>query len=255
MDLKRRKIAVLGVEVNDISEKNAIRAIVEMAKSKRHGNYVVTTNAEFVMLARRNRQFLDILNAANLAVADGQWVVWAKLIFGGKEHDRVTGVDLVEKLCEICAKKAIAVGFLGGFGDVAERVKVRQIARNPTLKVAFAGPGDPAIGHDSRLKERMKALGGVDILFVAYGMGQQEFWIDRVKNSLPVGVFIGVGGAFDYLSSVKRRAPKTVQNAGFEWLWRLAMEPARIWRMRVLPIFAVLVVWYWFWGNLKKLVK
>lgn len=255
MDLKSPIISILGVKVNDISEKNAIGAIVKMAKSKRLANYVVTVNSEFVMLARRNRQFLDILNAANLAVADGQSVVWAKLIFGGKEQDRVAGVDLVEKLCEICAKKAIAVGFLGGFDDVAEIVAKRQKSKYPGLEVVIAEPGDPAMGHDSRLKRRLEALGGVDILFVAYGMGQQEFWIERVKNNLPVGVFIGVGGAFDFLSMVKRRAPKVVQNAGFEWLWRLVAEPARIWRLRVLPIFAVLVVWYWFWGNLKKLVK
>lgn len=242
MDLKRQKIHILGVGVDDISATGAVDAIIKMAKGKSKGKYVVTVNSEFVMLARKKPEFLRILNNADLAVADGQWLVWAKLIFGGKEHDRIAGVDLVEKLCEVCAKKAIGVGFLGGFGDVAERVKVRQIAQNPTLKVVLAEPGDPAMGFDLKLKKKLKVSSGVDILFVAYGMGQQEFWIDRVRNRLPVGIYIGVGGAFDYLSMVKTRAPNFMRKAGFEWLWRLMMEPTRIWRMRVLVIFAILVI-------------
>jgi len=60
---------------------------------------------------------------------------------------------------------------------------------------------------------------------------------------LATGVFVGVGGAFDYIAGIKRRAPKFMQKLGLEWLWRLVMDPVRIWRMRVLPIFAVLVFW------------
>lgn len=249
-DVLLRKVNILGIEVDDISLKFALDAIIKMAAGEKRGKYVVTVNSEFVMLARRNREFCRILNNADLALADGVGVVWAKLIFGGKEHDRIAGVDLVEKLCEISAKKAIVVGFLGGFGDLANMVKVRQIFKNPGLKVVFADPGDPAMGYDLRLKRQLAARGGVDILFVAYGMGQQEFWIDRVKSQLPVGVFIGVGGAFDYLSMVKKRAPGAAQRSGFEWLWRLILEPRRAWRMRVLPIFAILVFLAWFRKNL-----
>lgn len=243
MDLKRHKINILGVEVDDISEKDAVFAILKMAKEKRQ-KYVVTVNGEFVMLARRDPNFMQILNGADLAVPDGQWPVWAKLILGGKEHERVTGVDMIEKLCEKSAEKAISVGFLGGFSNVANEVSKRQKSKNPTLKVAFAGSGDPAIGYDLRLKEEFSVVGRVDILFVAYGMGQQEFFIKRNINSLDVGVFIGVGGAFDYLSMVKMRAPVWLQNIGFEWLWRLIAEPSRAKRMiRVFPMFWILIFW------------
>lgn len=242
MDLKRHKINILGVEVDDLSQKDAVSGILIMAKSKKAGRYVVTVNAEFVMFAQNSEKFRNILANADLAVADGQGVVWAKLILGGSEHERVTGVDLVEKLCSQSAEKAISVGFLGGFGSVAETVSKRQKEQNAGLKVVYAGSGNPAIGYDLRLKKELSAVGRIDILFVAYGMGQQEFWIERNKNSLDVGVLIGVGGAFDYLSMVKIRAPVHLQNIGFEWLWRLMHEPARIWRMRVLPVFAILVV-------------
>lgn len=256
MDLKRQKVNVLGVDVDDIGQTRAVDDILKLASDKKTGHYVVTVNAEFVMMARKNKDFAKILNSADLAVADGQWVVWAKLILGGKAQERVTGVDIIERLCEKSAKKAVRIGFLGGFGNVAKVVSERQKAKNPGLKVVYADSGDPAIGYDLRLNQQLSAVGKVDILFVAYGMGRQEFWIERHRKkqrfstkkptftakNLDVGVFIGVGGALDMLSGVKKRAPKFVQNAGFEYLWRLALEPSRAGRMlKVFPLFWILV--------------
>jgi len=235
------RIDILGVAVDDFTFDEAISGILKLAERKNRGSYVVTVNSEFVMMARRNREFARILAGADLALADGKWVVFSKLILGGRAHDRITGVDLVEKLCARCAKKPIRIGFLGGFTHVAKTLAKRQKSLNPNLKVVFAEAGDPAIGYDLRLKSQLNRFGRVDILFVAYGMGKQEKWVQRMK-SLDVGVFIGVGGAFDYLADVKRRAPKLWQVWGMEWLWRLILEPARIWRMRVLPAFFVLVL-------------
>jgi len=242
---KRHKINVLGVQVDDISFKDAVSEILKLARSNDRGKkakFVVTVNSEFVMLARRDPNFLKILNDADLALPDGQWVVNSKLIVGGKEQDRVTGVDMLEKLCKRAAKKTIRIGFLGGFNGVADAVAKRQKKANVGLKVVFSGSGDPSIGHDLRLKGSLDKVGRIDILFVAYGMGQQEFWIARMRDKLNVGVFIGVGGAFDFIASVKKRAPKYVQNLGFEWLWRLLLDPIRIWRMRVLPLFLLLMM-------------
>lgn len=244
MSYKGRKVSILGVQVADISQKEAVDAIVSMAQDPKTPHQVVTVNAEMIILTKRNKQFFRILKDADLKIADSQWVVWAKLIFGGKYKNRVAGVDLVEKLCEKCADSAIGVGFLGGFGKVAELVKKRQISKNPGLKVAYAGPGDPTIGSDLRLRKQISRVGRIGILFVGYGMGQQEFWIKRNINSLDVGVFIGVGGALDYLSGAKKRAPVLMQKLGFEWFWRLLQEPHRAKRMiRVFPLFWILVFW------------
>ena len=242
LPLKRQKIDILGVGVDDLSQQEAVNLILKLAQDKIKSHYAVTVNSEFVMLARKNKQFAQILKKADLALADGWWVAQSKPVFGGKSRERIAGVDLLKKLCKEASKKAIRVGFLGGFGSVAQRVAERQKMSFPKLEVAFAGSGDPAIGYDSRLKMDLDKAGRIDILFVAYGMGQQEFWIERNLNKLNVGVFIGVGGAFDYISRVKRRAPEILQVSGFEWLWRLINEPQRIWRMRVLPIFLILVV-------------
>jgi len=241
MKAKLPTVDILGVKVADISAEKAENLILKLVKDKKSAHLVVTVNSEFIMLALANRHFAHILASADLALADGAGVVFSKLIFGGKIHDRITGVDLIENLCAKSAKNAIRIGFLGGFGDIAEKVAKRQKTLNPKLNVVFAGPGDPTISYDLKLKKQILASGRIDILFVAYGMGQQEFWIERFKNKIDVGVFIGVGGAFDYLSEAKKRAPLFFQKLGLEWFWRLVLEPQRIKRMWVLPLFMILV--------------
>lgn len=235
-----KKIDVFGVKVDDLSFSEAVSAVLKLAEAKNRGKYVVTVNAEFVMMARHDEQFARILANADLALADGKWVAISKLILGGKAQDRVAGVDLVQKVCSKCAEEAVVVGFLGGFGGVAKEVSKRQIEANPRLKVGFAGPGDETIGSNLRLKVPDIGKKRIDVLFVAYGMGRQELWIDAMRKKLNVGVFVGVGGAFDFLAGMKKRAPKSVQNLGLEWLWRLGQEPGRVWRHRVLPAFFVM---------------
>ncbi len=238
----RDKINIFGVDVDDISQKNAIKRVLALAKGRKKGNYVVTVNSEFVMLARRNTEFARILANSDLALADGWWIVFLKLISGGSVQERVTGVDLVENVCKAVIDKPIRIGFLGGFGNVAAEVKKRQKSKLNSLKVVLAESGDPTLEADLRLEKRFGEVGRVDVLFVAYGMGKQEYWIDRMRKKLDVGVFVGVGGSFDYIAGLKKRAPAIWQNLGFEWLWRLMMEPTRIWRQRIIPIFFLMIV-------------
>lgn len=238
---KFTRVNVLGVGVDDISLVDAVDRVLNLAKSPSRGRYVVTINPEFVMLAHRNAKFAQILAESDLATADGVGVAKARLIMGGKVQGRITGVDLIENVCKMACEKAIKVAFIGGFGSVAGEVAKRQISKCPGLRVVFAKPGEPTMSHDLRLKREFDEIGRVDVLFVAYGMGKQEFWIDRMKDKLDIGLYIGVGGAFDFIAGKKFRAPVVLQKMGLEWFWRLMLDPARIWRMRVLPIFAILV--------------
>lgn len=236
-------VNILRVRVDDVSLEDAAQIAVELVESPKKGRYIVTVNPEFVMLAHRNREFARILAKSDLSVADGIGVAVSKLILGGTAQGRVTGVDLLEKVCKIASDKPIKIGFLGGFGDVAEVVAQRQVKKYPGLRVVFAKPGEPTISYDSKLKSDFDRIGRVDVLFVAYGMGKQELWIDRFREKLNIGLYIGVGGAFDVIAGKKKRAPEILQKIGLEWLWRLVHDPVRIWRMRVLPIFGILVFW------------
>lgn len=248
--LKRPKVAIVGVEVDDLTEREAISQILRMAKDHKGRHFVATVNSEFVMLAKKDHTFANILKGSDLSLPDGAGVVVAKLILGGKEKNRVTGADLIGKICEKSAKLPITIGFLGGFSGVAEIVAKRQTAKFPGLNVNFCEAGDPSKDHDLRLRKAILSKKRIDILFVAYGMGQQEHWIQRNRKFLNVGVFIGVGGGFDYEAGARRRAPVLMRKTGTEWLWRLFWQPKRVWRMRVLPVFAFLVIWQFLVQNL-----
>lgn len=252
---KRQRIYILGVGVDDVTEKEAIDEVLTMATDKKRHRFAVTVNTENIMLSHRNADFARIIKESDLSVPDGAGVVLSKLILGGKAHSRITGTDLMDKLCAISADKSIRIGLLGGFENVAEIVKKRQIGKYPGVRIVFAQEGNPTIGHDLKLREEINRVKGIDLLFVAFGMGQQEFWISRNIKLINVGLAVGVGGAFDYLAEIKIRAPKIFQKSGLEWLWRLMHEPSRVWRMRVLPLFILLVAFQWIVQKLMVRVK
>ena len=89
LPLKRHKIDILGVCVDDFSQKEALDAILKLAQDQQSAHYVVTVNTEFVMLSRKNKHFADILQKADLALADGWWLAQSKLILGGKRRERI----------------------------------------------------------------------------------------------------------------------------------------------------------------------
>src|SRR5258708_7202615 len=132
------------------------------------------------------------------------------------------------------------MGFLGGKDGVAERTAQCLRKKYPWINVIFAGsewPKDTQV----KKKERGKQV-SIDILFVAFGVPKQEEWIYEHLALLPVKAAIGVGGAFDYLSGAVQRAPFIVRFLGFEWLFRLIVQPWRLRRQLALLEFISLVV-------------
>ncbi len=239
---KINRIDVFGVGIDDLDKNGVVREILKLARAPGRGHYLVTINSEFIMLAHRNRKFAQILENSDLSVADGWWVAKSRLICGGKAQDRITGVELIEVVSKIAVDNPIRIGYMGGFGDVAAIVAKRQVKEYPGIKIVYARPGELTIGQETKLIKELDATGRIDILFVAYGMGKQEYWIEKMKDKLDIGLYIGVGGAFDFIAGKRKRAPVFLQNFGLEWLWRLLFDPVRIWRMRVLPIFFLMVV-------------
>jgi N-acetylglucosaminyldiphosphoundecaprenol N-acetyl-beta-D-mannosaminyltransferase len=201
---------------------------------------VATVNPEFVMRAQDDREFSRVLESAALCLPDGTGVVWAARRQGCRLSRPVAGVDLVQPLAEVCARRGFRLFLLGAGPGVADDLAGRLRSANPLLQVqAYAG--SPAAADDEETLSRIHAH-STQVLLVAYGAPAQELWIDRLRNQLGVAVAIGVGGAFDYLTGRVPRAPQWMRNAGLEWLHRLARQPWRIRRMAVLPVYALKVL-------------
>ena len=201
---------------------------------------VATVNPEFVMRAQRDQQFARVLEGADLCLPDGVGVVWAARRQGCEMPGPVAGVDLVQPLAEMCARRGLRLFLLGAAPGVAAELADRLRDGYRGLEVnAHAGSPDPVDDIDTlhRIHDHR-----ADVLLVAYGAPAQELWIDRLKNRLGVSVAMGVGGAFDYLTGQVPRSPAWMRRAGLEWLGRLARQPWRIRRMAVLPVYAIKVI-------------
>lgn len=226
--------------MDDATEAQVLKFVAEAVES-RSSQKIVTVNAEYVVKAQRDPEFLQVVHNADLATADGAGVLWALRRQGIGIPRRVGGSDLIWSISHQAAECGHRVFFLGAGPGVANQVAARLSARYPGLFVAgcYAGsPGEDEIGHIVDLIRRSKA----DILFVAFGAPQQDLWISQNLQSTGASVAMGVGGSFDYVAGVARRAPLWMQDHGLDWFWRLLHQPWRWRRMTALPIFVWLVL-------------
>ncbi|EKD64610.1 MAG: hypothetical protein ACD_50C00338G0015 [uncultured bacterium] len=228
--LEKKKI--LGVGITNSTKEKILEYILKSLEKKDKKLFVVTPNPEFLVLANKDSGFRKVLNNADLALPDGVGVILAGRILGNSFEERVTGVDLMNDLIFHVAKKPITVGFLGGRDGVAEKTAECLQKKHPKLKIAFVGE---EWGIDSRRSN-------IDILFVAFGAPKQETWISENLEKIPVRVAIGVGGSFDYIIGLVPRAPLFIRKIGFEWLFRLIIQPWRLKRQLALLEFAWLVL-------------
>lgn len=200
------KVDILGVKIDDVTMDEALR-IVEKWIWNPGKHYIVTPNPEFIMTAQKDLEFKKILNNADLSIPDGNG-----LKLSGKIKNNISGGDLMERLVALSSEKGFVVGLFGGLNGVAEKTA-------ECLKKKYSG---------LKLNVVNEKLIPVDILFVAFGAPKQEKWIYQNLSKLPVKIAMGVGGAFDYMSGKVPRAPKWIRDLGFEWLFRLIIQPWRI---------------------------
>ncbi|MDP1743778.1 MAG: WecB/TagA/CpsF family glycosyltransferase [Candidatus Amesbacteria bacterium] len=234
--MKRNRANILGVVVDSTNLVEVLRKIDIQVQNpnRRKPFFVVTVNPEFILLAQNDPEFKNILNSADLAIADGVGLKLAGI------KNIIPGRKLVAELLE----KPYKFFFLGGQNGVAgEMVK------------KYGGTFDEGEfdkTNPSRNNEILKKINKYkpDILLVAYGAPWQEKWIWNNLSDIHTRVCIGIGGAFDYLTGKTILPPKLVEKGGFEWLWRLVHEPWRWRRQLNLVRFIIDVLRTRIWSNL-----
>ena len=226
---------MLGVRVDDVTYDEAL-AVMEGFVGSQETHLVVTVNPELLMAAQSDLGYREILNQASLALPDGVGLLWGSHVIGQPIRQRVAGVDTVEKLAALAARKGYRVFFLGAAPGVAKDAADRLAERYPGLQVVGCYAGSPAKSEEPEILGRISRA-HPDLLLVAYGAPKQEEWIHRNRRALGVAVAMGVGGSFDFISGRAVRAPGWMQRIGLEWLHRLYREPWRWRRMMALPRF------------------
>jgi N-acetylglucosaminyldiphosphoundecaprenol N-acetyl-beta-D-mannosaminyltransferase len=238
------------VQLDPVTMDETVHQITTLMSEPRSNSiHVVTLNAQFVQIARNDAEFASIIRGADLCVADGVSLVWACRSLGHPIPGRVNGTDLMVRLCEVAAERACTVYFLGGRPGAAEAAARKLLQDYAGLEIVgidcppMGFTNDPEVATDVSARIQQAAP---DFLFVGLGAPKQEYWI-RDNLGLSAKVMVGVGGSFELIGGVTKRAPLMMQKTGLEWLWRLVMEPRRLWKRYLVgnSIFIVLVFRQW----------
>lgn len=224
----RERVTIAGVEVDNLTENDALARIDGLVAAGR-SHYLTVVNAAKVVAAGRDARLREVLLAADLVTADGMSVVWASRMLGRPLKARVTGIDLFARLVARAADRGWTVYFLGARDDSVAGIVRRFEREYPGLRIAGYRNGYFSAAESAAVADQVRSS-GADLLFVAMGSPEQEFWISENLARTGVRFAMGVGGSFDHLSGRARRAPEWMQRAGLEWLYRLLREPRRMWR-------------------------
>lgn len=236
-----KQVNILGYKVDNVTMDEALQR-VEYYIQKRQPRHVVTINPEIIMTAETNDELHRALKRADLVVPDGSGVVWASRYIGHPIGERVPGVDLMQRMLALAAEKGYRVYLLGAAPGVAKQVALKVMELYPGCTICGTQDGYFKEEEEPAVVEAI-AQARPDMLFCALGPPRPaEIWIQRHLSSLNVPVSMGVGGSFNIIAGITKRAPVWMQKMNLEWLHRTLSDPKRIKRLAALPRFVLKVI-------------
>lgn len=236
-----KPIKILGVKIHPLTMNETI-ADLELKLNKSQQSFVVTANAEIIMMCQQDEFYKNIINDdADIVLPDGAGAVWAGRYLGYQVPERVAGFDLYNHLLALSAQKGYKVYFFGGSPGIAEAAKVKAENLYPGVSIVGCHNGYFSDEEINNIIEEINKS-EAQILFVALGAPKQEKWLAKYRKQLNPKIIMGIGGSFDVLAGKMQRAPKWMQNASLEWAFRLYKQPSRCIRMLALPKFVLKVI-------------
>lgn len=238
--MKHKTVAILGKQVSCLTMAEVLEWIRMMVEQKKP-RHIITANAEILYKAYKEEAFGRLVEKADLVTADGSGVTLASRLLGTPIPERVTGVELTERLFSLAEEKGWGLYFLGAAQETVEKAVLNVLSRHTRLRVVGYHDGYYSQEETAQVVANINTA-KPDILLVALGVPKQEEFIQEHLKELQVPVSIGVGGTFDILAGTAKRAPEWMRQRGLEWLYRLYRQPSRFKRMLALPKFLILVL-------------
>lgn len=186
-------------------------------------------NAHCANLAHRDAAYREALAGFHVVYADGQSVVWASRMLGLATPERVNAGDFILDFCRECAGKDVRLFLIGCKDGLADKAAEAWRKAVPELKIAGTAPGYFSERDETAIVEKINAS-GADIVIAGMSAPRQELWALRNAERLDVAAVWCVGALFEYFSGQRSRAPVWMRKTGLEWLFRLCLEPGRLWK-------------------------
>lgn len=231
------RVEIAGVSIDPLTETEVLERVEGFVQGG-ECRKIITANPLMIMAAEKDPALRAAFDGADLVIPDSVGVQWAALL-QGRRLSKISGIDLMNTLCERAAAKGWSVFLLGAAPGVSETAAEILAERHRGLRVSGVHDGYFNRGNDGEVIERV-AKTKPDLLFVALDTPFQDGWIHNNLHRFGAKVVMGVGGSFDVISGRLRRAPLWMRAAGLEWFFRLLQEPRRFSRMVRLPYFVLL---------------
>jgi len=222
---KHARVRVLGCPIDALTLEDAVAAVEECIATRRPRQHAAINAAKLVRF-QRDPELRSAIAGCDLVTADGQAVVWASRILGQPLPERVAGIDLMEALLSVAAQRGYRVFLLGARPAIVDEAAQAMAVSFPGITIVGREHGYFAPDEEEKVVDRI-AESSSDLLFVALETPAKELFLARHRDRLDIPFAMGVGGAFDVLAGVRRRAPVWARRMGLEWLFRLAQEPRR----------------------------
>ena len=221
---------VLGLRVDATSYEDASQRVLGWARRGRSA-YVCLATVHTTMEAYDSAAFRQVVNRADLVTPDGRPLVWVLRSLGVKGPSQVRGTNLMTHLIEQAARENVPIGLYGGTPESLETLGCILMTRYPKTRIVcqIAPPFRPLTPEEDEAVTDKIVASGARILFVGIGCPKQEEWMAAHDGRIPA-VMLGVGAAFDFHSGRVRQAPRWMQEAGLEWVFRLLVNPRRLWK-------------------------
>jgi N-acetylglucosaminyldiphosphoundecaprenol N-acetyl-beta-D-mannosaminyltransferase len=228
IDRERRR-EIMGVGIDCVRHDEVVEHVFRRLAEGRGGR-IVTPNVDILRQVNQYAELRNLIESADVVVADGAPLVWASRLQGTPLPERIAGATLLGDLCTVAGFAHRRVFLLGGAPGVAALAARRLRAAMPELE---CGSHCPPLGFEhsrDHLRELVGAIAAAraDVVFCGFGFPKQERLMARLCEVFPRAWFCAAGGALAFTAGVKPRAPEWVQQAGFEWLHRLVHEPDRL---------------------------
>lgn len=226
---EREQILFDDIKVHNLSVVETLEFISKTVKENKQIHHTVI-NASKVVGMQVDEALKESVLAADLINADGQSIVWASKILNRPLKERVAGIDLMESLVELAYKENYKIYFLGAKEEVVTKVASLYSSKYSPSIIAGFHHGYFDEKYESSIADDI-AKSGANFLFVAMSSPQKEIFLYKYREVLSkVNFVMGVGGSFDVVSGLVKRAPLWMQKSGLEWFFRFLQEPRRMWK-------------------------
>jgi len=226
-----KTISLLGVNVSRVNPALAVRQICEWIGQKQR-TYVCVAPVSTLVDARRDPNYMQVVNAAGMVTPDGMPVVWLARWRGCQDIERTYGPDVLLEVCNKGQDLGLRHFFYGATEETLLKLQQKLVSAYPRMLVvgSYAPPFRAEVcQEEAQVIDRINKS-AADIIWVGLGSPKQDFWMHLHRPLLNASVIVGAGAAFDFCSGAKPQAPRWMRPLGLEWFFRLCCEPWRLWK-------------------------